>query len=628
MEEKNTRVKKEKVPKVKKEKAPKVKVAKEKTPKEKASKIKTAKAKGQKSKIKLPSIRMPKVLQKLLFNSVGKRIIILFAVIMIAMLSMILILLSRSVSINSQYGQLLSNVNQINLIKQEMTVQPARLSANTVRQCSIEESGEEQIILDFQESLIAVGESISDDEKYEPNRKALASMQAAVEKYLQYFEQMKAACGENYSTAGNTAIFSMVDGAEFIATQANRLVELEILRGQDIQASIDATFSGMVRSIIIAVIVVVIFSFLILIFMTRSVVGPVKQIKKKLAVIAEGDLTGDDIVVNTEDEMKQLALSFNHMSGSLKEIITNVYEANDEIDSAMQVVNEKLKENATYSEKVSSTAQKMTAEMKQQMEETDYAMQQVEEMNTISGRIMENADRINEKSENSLENARTGNENMVEYVNQLQQVNVVMQETSEVAETLHDSVGEMNSILNSIAQIAEQTNLLSLNASIEAARAGEAGRGFSVVASEIRNLAENSKASVGRISDIITQVQKGVIRMTDKMREGLEQLEKGNEMADNTRKSFEEIQSGNHAVNDEIVEIRRELGELASVMKQVEESMGRIDTAASDNYEVTEEISTSADKQHANLQNMLEHTGRLNRRVQKLDGIVSKFKLS
>lgn len=622
MEEKVTKVKKAKLPKVKKEKTPEVK-----TPKVKPQKNRDKTEKKKAGKKKRLSIRMPKVLQKLLFNSVGKRIIILFAIIMIAMLSMIAVLLMRSVSINKQYGQLLDNVNQINLIKQEMTVQPARLSANTIRQTNIAESGEEELILGFQESLLAVGESIGDNEKYEPNRKALASMQAAVDKYLQYFEQMKEACGENYSTAGNVAIFSMTDGAEFIAEQANNLVEQELQRGQDIQASIDATFSGMVRSIIIAVVVVVIFSLLILIILTRSVVGPVKQLQKELAIIAEGDLTGEDIMVNTEDEMKQLALSFNHMSGSLKEIISNVSETNDEIDSAMRVVNEKLEENASYSEKVSATTRKMTADMKQQMEETDYAMQQVEEMNTISGRIMENADRINEKSENSLENARTGNENMVEYVNQLQQVNVVMRETSEVAENLHSSVGEMNTILNSIAQIAEQTNLLSLNASIEAARAGEAGRGFSVVASEIRNLAENSKASVGRIADIITQVQKGVIRMTDKMQEGLDQLEKGNEVADNARNSFREIESGNHAVNEEIVEIRRELGELAGVMKLVGESMGRIDTAASDNYEVTEEISTSADRQHENLQNMLEHTGRLNRRVQKLDEIIGKFKL-
>lgn len=610
--------KKEKLPKIKKEKAPKA-------PKEK--KVKKEKAANGK-KIKMPQIRMPKFISKLFFNSIGKKIMMLFTIVMVAMLALILILLTRCIDINKQYGDLLTNINKINTIKYDMVEQPARLSANAIRQINIEESGEEQIILQYKADLETIGESIGDDEKYERNRKALASMQVAVDKYLEYFQQMKDACGENYSTAGNVAIFSMTDGGETIATFANNLIEYEVYRGQDIQAEIDAAFSGLVRTIVIAIAIIVVFSIILLIVLTRSVVKPIKKMKKELAVIADGDLTGKDLVVNTEDEMKELALSFNNMSGSLKEIISSVYNANDEIDEAMQVVNEKLEENAQYSEKVSTTAQKMTAEMKQQREETDYAMHQVEEMNTISGKIMENADRINEKSENSLENARTGNENMVEYVNQLQQVNVVMQETSEVATALNTSVGEMNTILNSIEQIAEQTNLLSLNASIEAARAGEAGRGFSVVASEIRNLAENTKASVGRISDIITQVQKGVVRMTDKMQEGLDQLEKGNEMADSTRKSFQEIQDGNSAVNDEIVEIRRELDELAGVMKLVEESMGRIDRAASENYEVTEEISVGAKNQYENLNNVKAYTEKLNGQVEHLDSLVSRFKLS
>lgn len=611
--------KKLKLPKAKKEmdfKLPKV-------PKEK-----NVKSANGKKKIKLPKIRMPKFINKLLFNSVGKRIMIIFFAVMISMLALLIVLLLRSVSINRQYGDLLTNINKINTIKYDMVEQPARLSANAIRQSNIEESGEEQIILQYRADLDDIGESIGDEEKYERNRKSLESMKKAVDLYLQYFQQMKDACGENYSTKGNTAIFSMTDGGDYIAEHANKLIEYEVIRGQDIQAEIDASFSGLIKAIIVSITVIVVFSMILLIFLTRSVVKPVKELKKKLAVIADGDLTGEDVVVDTEDEMKQLALSFNNMSGNLKEIIASVYNANEEIDSAMQVVNDKLQENAKYSEKVSATAQKMTVEMRQQREETGYAMQQVEEMNSISGRIMENADRINEKSESSLVNAHTGNENMIEYVNQLQQVNVVMKETSEVASALNTSVGEMNTILNSIEQIAEQTNLLSLNASIEAARAGEAGRGFSVVASEIRNLAENTKASVGRISDIISQVQKGVVRMTDKMQEGLNQLEKGNEMADSTRKSFQEIQDGNNAVNEEIVEIRGELEELANIMKQVEDSMGRIDNAASENFEITEEISSSASNQYTNLKKVKDYTDRLNGQVEHLDSLVSRFKLS
>lgn len=429
-----------KLPKEKKEsklKLPKIFKEKKQKPEKEAGALKSKKGKG---KAKLPKFRMPKFINKIFFNSVGKRIMIIFLIVIVAMLALVLVLLSKSVSINKQYGDLLTNINKINTIKYDMVEQPARLSANCIRQISIEESGEEQIILQYKADLEDIGESISDDAKYDRNRKSLESMKKAVDLYLDYFQQMKEVCGENYNTKGNVAIYSMTDGGEYIAEHANKLIEYEVIRGQDIQAEIDATFSGLVRTIIISVSVIVIFSLILLIFLTRSVVKPVKELKKKLAVIADGDLTGEDVIVDTEDEMKQLALSFNNMSGSLKEIITSVYNANDEIDAAMQVVNEKLEENAKYSEKVSVTANKMTAEMKQQREETDYAMKQVEDMNAISGRIMDNADRINEKSENSLENARNGNENMIEYVSQLQQVNVVMQETSEVATALNTSV--------------------------------------------------------------------------------------------------------------------------------------------------------------------------------------------
>ena len=593
----------------------------------KSTKVKTERKERTKKTRKSIEIHMPRFMKKILFDSVGKKITLSFVVILAAMLSMILILLGRSVSINKQYGELLANVNEINYVKSEMIEQPARLSANAIRQINIEESGEEQLILGFQETLQKIGESIGDDPAYDPNRKALASMQKSVENYLKYFTQMKEACGENYSTAGNQAIFSMTDGSEYIEEYANKLVELELKRGEDLQQKVDESFASLIRNIIIALIAVLVFSLVIMILLTRSVVRPVKLMKKKLAVIADGDLTGEDINLHSEDEMKQLAVSFNHMSGSLKEILSGVYSVNSQIDDAMNVVTDKIKENARSSENVSASVQKMTDEMKRQMEETDYAMQQVEEMNHISGKIMENADRINEKSGHSLANAQSGNENMVNYVQQLQRVNEVMQETSDVAETLNSSVGEMNTILNSIAQIAEQTNLLSLNASIEAARAGEAGRGFSVVASEIRNLAENSKASVGRISAIISQVQEGVLQMTDKMRGGLEQLEKSNELANSTSRSFDEIRDGNQAVNDEIVEIRKELEELAAVMQQVEESMGHIDHAASDNYQVAADIRDSAANQYENLKDVKECTEKLNRQVDELNQVVNKFKL-
>ena len=599
----------------------------EKTPKmPKAPKMPKGE-KMKKDKKTSKGIKMPKFISKLLLNSIGKRIVIMFSIVIAAMLIMLLVLLNKSVSFNNQYSELLSNVNLINDVKTELIDQPSRLSANAIRQNNIEESGEEQLILDLQSKLMDVGEDIGDDPKYEPNQKRLAQVQKAVENYLLYFAALKEACGENYSTAGNQAIFSMQDGADFVTEQANQLIALELKRGQDIQNAIDANFKSTIMGIAIGFICVVLVSILLIIFLTNSILKPVKTLKNKLAVIAKGDLTGDEIRVNSEDEMKELSLSFNNMSNNLKEILTRVYDVSENINKAMGIVDEKITENTQNSEHVAETVEEMTVAVKEQAQESQGAMAQVNVMSDISGKIMVNAERIGEKAENSLTDAQAGNEHMNQYVEQLEKVNIVMNETSKVAEQLSGSVGEMNTILNSIAEIAEQTNLLSLNASIEASRAGESGRGFAVVAVEIRKLAENSKASVDRIAEIIMEVQQGTSQMTGKMKEGLNQLKAGNELAETTKKSFADIQNSTQTVNEDIVGIRSELGELAKVMKQVEESMAKIDVSATKNAESTEEIYDRVAKQHDNLREVSSNTEVLVKQIENLEQVVGKFKL-
>lgn len=572
--------------------------------------------------------RKPKFIVKIFYKSVASRIVIMFSIVIVAMLAMLIVLMLRAVSFNEQYADVLTCINMINDIKNEALDQPARLNSHCVRKSNIEESGEEAIILEMFDKLDYIDKSIGNDEKYKLNRTKFENMQKMVNQYYSYFEQIKEACGENYSTAGNQACFKMTDGGEFIETTAMGLIDAELARGTDVQNAINANFSTMIKILMVLFAIVLIVSILLVIVLTRSIVKPVRLLRDKMSVIASGDLTGEDIDIQYEDEIKEMTLAFNNMSRSLKEIITKVYEAGTEIDSATQVVNDRIVENTHSSKQVAKSMEKMAVRMGEQAEECRKTMEQVILLNNISEKITRNADRISEKAENSLENAENGNENMENYVSQLAHVNEVMNETGNVANLLHKSVGEMNTILNSIAEIAEQTNLLSLNASIEASRAGEAGRGFAVVAIEIRKLAESSKVSVEKISNIITGIQKDANRMTGKMQEGLAQLEKGNELAETTKQSFAQIQEGNQAVNEDIIQIRRELEEMGSIMARVKESMISVDEATKENNQVTEEVSDTATKQYRNLQEVSETSTVLARQAADLEEVVERFKLS
>jgi methyl-accepting chemotaxis protein len=343
--------------------------------------------------------------------------------------------------------------------------------------------------------------------------------------------------------------------------------------------------------------------------------------------MANGDLSAEEIVINSKDEVKDLADAFNEMSKSLKDIIKKVYSMSREIENSTKVVTESVTENTNGSVRISHSIDEMAQRMNEQKVESDSAMGRVFEMETISGKITQSADRIEERAGQSLSMAEKGDDNIKQYVKQLSNVNTVMDQVASVATKLSDSTKEMNAILNSITEIASQTNLLSLNASIEAARAGEAGRGFAVVASEIRKLAEDSQSAAARIGSIISEVQIDANNMSSKMSEGLEQLQKGNVLADMTSTSFAEIKHGTEIVNDDIKIIIAEIEELSGIIVNVSDNMKQIDEKTGENVTVTSDISATVTEQTANLEEVSATAVVLSDLATDLENAVSAFKL-
>jgi methyl-accepting chemotaxis protein len=322
-----------------------------------------------------------------------------------------------------------------------------------------------------------------------------------------------------------------------------------------------------------------------------------------------------------------LADAFNEMSKSLKDIIKKVYTMSHEIENSTKVVTESVTENTNGSVRISESIDEMSHRMNEQKAESDSAMGRVFEMESISGKITQSADRIEERADQSMKMAEKGNDNINQYVKQLSNVNSVMDQVASVATKLSDSTKEMNAILNSITEIASQTNLLSLNASIEAARAGEAGRGFAVVASEIRKLAEDSQSAAARIGSIISEVQVDANNMSSKMAEGLDQLQKGNVLADMTSKSFAEIKQGTETVNGDIKVIIAEIEELSGIIINVSDNMKQIDEKTGENVIVTSEISATVTEQTANLEEVSATAVILSDLATDLENAVSAFKL-
>ena len=208
---------------------------------------------------------------------------------------------------------------------------------------------------------------------------------------------------------------------------------------------------------------------------------------------------------------------------------------------------------ATDDSRIADAVEGMLAALERQQAEVSRAQVQIGDMGDIAKKVADYAEAIHGNAGKTRDNARDGMQKIMAYVEQMQAVNRSMQEMESVFASFGENTRGMTEALASISSIASQTNLLSLNASIEAARAGEAGRGFAVVATEIRDLADDSQAAASHIGKMIEAVSSQADQMTARLRESLDQLEKGNQMTGEAKESFEIITAGTDEVSNNVI---------------------------------------------------------------------------
>ncbi len=325
----------------------------------------------------------------------------------------------------------------------------------------------------------------------------------------------------------------------------------------------------------------------------------VKDIKAVQVSIDNADLN-TQFNTTREDEMGQLQNSFDRFVGSIRDTLIRVSETATSVASA--------------SAQISSSTEEMAAGSQEQTTQSEEIARAVEQMAKSIAVNSENAGEAAHTAEKAKGAAEQGGKVVLDTVNEMKQIANVVRESAGTIQNLGKSSDQIGEIIGVIEHIADQTNLLALNAAIEAARAGEQGRGFAVVADEVRKLAEQTTKATKQIAGMIQQIQSDSHGAVRTMANATKQVDAGIVLADHAGVSLQEIVEISQKVTHMVSQIAVANEEQSSTSEQISKNMEAIASVTQQTASGTQQIARAAED--------------LNRLTETLQSLVNQFKLN
>lgn len=439
------------------------------------------------------------------------------------------------------------------------------------------------------------------------DKATLASIQADIEKHQAVYETLISEPGEqetyNHVKALRVTYVSnvrkmidFIDAGEIAKAKSILDNENFVLAGdiaKDLQKLIDINHQGAMRSaeiadttygnsrtlLIASILLSLLATITLAIVITRSITRPIKQAVDATELVASGDLT-KHIESQGNDEPARLLAGLAVMQNNLRHAITEI------ANSSVQL--------AAATEELNAVAVEATHNLQRQNDEIQQAATAVTEMSSAVDEVARNAVRASEASTESAQLAKDGRERVRQTVVSIENMTKEVTKTASLIEGLAAQSQDIGKVLDVIRAIAEQTNLLALNAAIEAARAGEAGRGFAVVADEVRALAHRTQVSTQEIEGMISTVQGGTHAAVESMRDSSDHSKSTLGIAQEAGKALDEIFARSGTISDRNLLIATATEEQAAVAREVDRNIVTISDLSAQSAAGANQTSTSA----------------------------------
>lgn len=363
--------------------------------------------------------------------------------------------------------------------------------------------------------------------------------------------------------------------------------------------------------------------------LSRSIKSNVRKISGSILDIANagGDLT-KRIQIKSNDELAGLAKDTNVLIDGIAKLVKEVSKMAENVSVSSEELLASAEETAKTIMSIAETSSEIAAGSEKTTSQMDESLTKMNSLNEVVEVLGSLADRVKVAALNMQSSAKTGETSVKEASIKIMSIEETMANTSSTVESLGKKSDEITKIINTITGIAGQTNLLALNAAIEAARAGEHGRGFAVVADEVRKLAEQSQNAAKEVSRIVHSIQNEVNTVIEQNKEGVQAVISGVEISNETTQSLQKILQDTNDTTEVIAEMVTQIERTLHLSRDVANSFAAVSEIAELTASHTETTAAASEEGSAAMEEVTASASELSKQAENLRELISNFKIN